>query len=117
MSNIRTEDGMVEVKSPSRPFPLGAKRELAETADEVTYDDERTAYLSSIPDDELLDRWELHVVKHDDPEEVWEHGEKTIEIYEERVEVDGVEEDFNPDEARSKMEASERFTKLTSSPP
>ncbi len=107
-------DELTEIRSPYRPFPLGAKKDLRRAVDTLEFDEEdtRVAFVSEIPSNDLLDKWELHVVRTDDPEEVWvtKSGDR-IEIYSDRVERDGVTASIDPDEARESARESEYFTR------
>lgn len=102
----------ITVKSPYRPFPLGAKKDLQEDIDTVVFpdDDSRTAYASAEPSDELQTKWELRVVDDNDPEEVWttSHGSR-VEIYADSVTEDGRELSISPDEAKQKARNSDHF--------
>lgn len=105
----------IEIQSPYRPYPLGAKKDLANQVETVIYpdDDPRTAYVSSRPDEETLDEWELTVIRTDSPEEIWEtkSGDR-IEIYTDRVEQDGREIPIDPEEAMEKAREQSYFTRI-----
>lgn len=110
------EDGdFIEIRSPYRPYPIGAKRDLSDAVSTVVFSDDnpRVAYVSEHPPDELLDNWELDVIRTDSPEEVWEtdHGER-IEIYSDRVERDGTESTISPTEAKKQARKQKHFTRI-----
>ena len=109
------DDELIELRSPYRPYPLGAKKALREAVDviELSDEDSRCAYVSDVPDDDLLEQWELSVVRTDDPEEVWEtdRGE-TIEIFADRVERNGREMNIEPAEAKERAAEQDYFTRV-----
>lgn len=108
-------DNLIEVRSPYRPYPLGAKRDLQEAVETVVFpdDDPRAAYVSEQPEDTLLNEWELDVQRTDSPVEVWEtdRGER-IEIYEDRVKQDGREVTIDPSEAKEKTREQDHFSRV-----
>ncbi len=112
---VPSKDELVEIRSPYRPYPLGAKKDLRAAVDHVEYDpdDSRVAYVSDIPADDLIEEWELEVVRTDSPEEVWKttHGER-IEIYTDRVLHDGREVSISPDEAKKQVRDQDHFSRL-----
>lgn len=109
------ENDFIEIRSPYRPYPIGAKKDLREAVGTVEFsnEDARAAFVSDVPSEELLDQWELEVVRTDDPVEVWvTDRDDRIEIYEDRVERDGQETSINPDEAMEKARQEDRFTRI-----
>jgi len=109
-----TED-FIEVRSPYRPYPLGAKKELRRVVETVEFpdDDSRCAYVSEIPPESTLEEYELSVIRTDDPDEVWETERgTTIEIFADRVEHDGREMDISPAEASEKAAEQDHFTRV-----
>lgn len=107
------------VTSPYRPFPLEAKRRLRECADTVVFGDSEstarrgeTAYLTELPSDDLVERFELDIPR--DPEERWktDRGE-TINIYPDRVVANGTEQNLDPADAQARVRSTDRFTPLS----
>lgn len=107
-------DGYEILHSPYRPLPTGAKREISGRLEDVSYhEDRRTVYVSEVPSEELLEKWELEWVRTDDPEETWEtKSGQTIEIYADRVEIDGSERSLGPDEARERCREQDHINPL-----
>ncbi|WP_147441117.1 hypothetical protein [Halorubrum sp. Atlit-26R] len=103
------------IESPNRPFPLSAKQELREAAETVTYEEPSSpgepwlAHVDELPDDDVLDRFELSVVR--EPVEVWESdSDERVAIYPEKVTADGYEMGFSPEEAKEKVREQDRFS-------
>jgi|AntDeeMetageno50_2_1112565.scaffolds.fasta_scaffold28875_1 hypothetical protein len=111
--SLPADDDRIEIRSPYRPYPLGAKKKLREADPAVEFpdDDNRCAYVSELPPDDLLEEYELSVVRTDDPEEVWEvKGGETVEIFADRVERNGAEIPIDPEEAKKKAREQDYFT-------
>lgn len=110
---MNTND-LIELRSPYRPYPLGAKKELRDTVDTVEFsdDDPRVAFVSETPPDSVIGSWELSVVHDDEPVETWEtdRGE-LIEIFDDRVEQDGSEVSLSPKEAKEAARRQDHFSR------
>lgn len=109
-----TDEERIEIRSPYRPFPLSAKKELREADSSVEFpdDDSRAALVTEIPPDDVLEAYELTITRTDSPEEVWEDRTGTIiEIFSDRVERNGVEMNIDPDEASEKAAEQDAFTR------
>lgn len=65
-----------------------------------------------MPDPDLLEEFEIEHVRHDSPEEVWTNGNQRIEIYTDRVEVDGKERTITPKEAKTRAQAEPSFSEV-----
>jgi hypothetical protein len=104
--------------SPYRPFPHGAKKALARQASSVEYPEEyaRYVYVNELPDPATLEKWELTQVKYDTPEETWvtDAGEE-VDIYEDRVTIDGRTSQMDPDDAKASARDQESFTRVDTS--
>ena len=110
-----SNDDRIELQSPYRPLPLGAKKDLRKVDECVEFDDEnpRVAYTHEIPPDELLSEWELTVIRTDEPNEIWETDRGDyVEIYDDRVEHDGREVTLSPAEAKEKVREQSHFTRV-----
>ena len=70
-------------------------------------------FVSERPSEDTMENWELEWVRTDTPEERWEtdHGE-TIEIYADRVEIDGNERGIGPEEAKEKCREQDHMSRL-----
>lgn len=110
---MNTND-LIELRSPYRPYPLGAKKELRDTVDTVEFsdDDARLAFVSETPPDSVIESWELSVIHDDDPVETWEtdRGE-LVEIFDDRVEQDGSEVSLSPEEAKEAARRQDHFSR------
>lgn len=116
-TNSSTDHDQIKLRSPYRPYPLGAKKELKENVDTIEFSEEdpRLAFASEKPDQELMEDWELTIIRTDDPVETWvtDHNEQ-IKIYEDRVERDGAEVPIDPEEAMEKAREQDHFTRQDS---
>lgn len=108
------KEGYETLVSHNRPLPLGAKKDLRKAVDDVEYHDSnnRVVYVSELPDDSLLDEWELTRVRYDDPEEVWESDHTTVKIFSDRVIADGRETDLTPKEAKEQARNQDYFNRV-----
>jgi len=116
-SNDKPEEkeGFFTLVSYNRPLPLGAKRELNEAANNVEFpdDDSRVAYVSDLPKDHVFNDWELTRIRYDSPDEEWETDNgKSVEIYEDRVVMDGAKVTISPEEAKERARIEQHFTRV-----
>ena len=110
-------DGHSTIYSPFRPFPHGAKKALADTAQTVEYPENhsRYAYVTELPDEDTLDKWELTHVRYDTPDETWvtDAGEE-VRIYTDRVIVSGRATPMEPEDAKASARSQDSFTRTDS---
>ena len=114
-SKSTDESEPLTLESPFRPLPLGAKKALTKNCEDVEFPDDnpRIALVHSneeIPEDILSD-WELSIQR--DPEEVWEtdHGE-IVEIYDDKVVIEGQDSKMEPDSAKSRVRQMDNFQQI-----
>ena len=106
----------VIVESPYRPFPLSAKQALKDELPEIQFaeSDQRTAYATDTPSDDLCEQWELSVDNTEaTPLDVWETDRgRRVEIYDGIVTVDGRDTNLSPDEAKEQARTQDHFTRI-----
>lgn len=123
MSATTDSSETVEIRSPYRPLPRSARKELADTVeiiDEIDSDDTGRhggLIVAERPPEELLEQYELEVVREPTVEYETDSGEH-VAIYTDpdAVEIDGRSATMSPAEAVMKAEDSDRFTRLNGSP-
>ena len=117
-TSVFDSDELVRVESPYRPLPLSARKELKQNYEVVDWIDPDEGgrnggvILTERPAEELLERFELEVIR--DPDVVYhtDHDE-VVEIYTgpDMVVTDGVEASgMSPQEAVEIAEEQHRFT-------
>lgn len=113
--NSDDDDEFLTITSPYRPFPLGAKKALRADVDAVQFDstDPRLARVSERPSEDILESWELTVIRNDDPIEHWvtDSGDD-IHIYNDRVEQNGIEKSITVAEAQTAVREQNHFTRV-----
>lgn len=124
MSSSLSTSEAVEVRSPYRPLPRSARKEIADTVNVIEELDggemgrNDGVLVDKRPPEELLDRFELEVIR--EPDIVYESDEhdEGMEIYcdPEKVVFNGRESRMSPAEAVKEAESRPMFTRVTGVP-
>lgn len=112
-----TDDEGHEVRSPLRPLPRAARRELKQYDIQQELSSDHTGRNGGVivamrPPADLLEQYELELVE--EPDEQWDHDRGAhVEIYEaaERVDIDGREASMGVDEAKQRCRKSDAFSR------